>query len=181
MKTSKAVLVCVCLIELTGLVWSQNATLLNSPGRFGPRTGAFATRAPAMGAVAATLSGTSILFREQFNLTITNYDQSTSDVVACEAHITTSDTNGYFYDDAAVIATKSGSTYTCDVPVLTLWTLQDPTTDSISACVRVSFVEGITVGPKSKVEQVRRQKLPCLNLSVPTNDQTVTTTLSLSM
>lgn len=183
MRMRQLMVASVCLIGLTQLGWSQDRASSEKgiPGYLDPRTGTFTARIPAK-AAAAVYSGTSLLFREQFNITITNYDQNTADTVACSADIYEyDDANGEFYDSASVIATKSGSTYTCDVPVLTLWTLQTPTTDSISACVDVSFYEGFTIGPANAAEVVREQDPPCLTLSVPTNDQTVITTLSLSM
>jgi len=186
MKASKAILVCVCLIGLTQLVWSQNqgfpASRDGGIARYlDSRAGMLTPQAQRAADASPELTGTSILFREQFNVTVTNDDQSTSDAVTCVLEISTEDYNGYFDDTARVFATRSGSTYTCDVPVLALWTLQTPTTDSIYACLKVSFAEGITVGPNSTAYIVRHQEYPCQTLSVPGNDQTVITTVSVTM
>jgi hypothetical protein len=189
MKTSKMVLVGVFLIALTQLAWSQNKGLIaphqkGIDGYLDPRTGAFTPRTQNSGVKAEAspdFTGTSIVFREQFNITITNDDQSTSDLVSCQAHIfSVGDPNSWF-DKAVIVATRSGSTYTCDVPVLASWTLQNPGSDTISACVKISFNQGFTVGPNSTVQTIRQQNPPCLTLSVPANGSTVVNTMSLTM
>jgi len=189
MKRRSAILFCLCLVGLAQLVWSQNRAARVShekgiPGYLDPRTGKFTTRVDdsALNAAKPELTGTTILFREQFNITITNYDQSSSDAVACEATIDSDDDpNGDFYEDAMVFATRSGSTYTCDVPILAQWTLQTPGSDTIYAYVYVDFLKGVTIGPASTYFEVRESDQPRFALPVPSNGQTVVTNLGFIM
>ena len=189
MRLSKALFVCVCLVGLTQLVWSQNNGLGIShgkgiPGYLDPRTGKFTTQTQNHGgnAEANPDTGTAVLFREQFNITITNYDQPTTGLVACNANISTDDSGtGIWYDEAAIVATKSGSNYSCDVPILTSWTLANPGSDTIYACVKVNFIQGFSNNGATALESFRDQEPPCMSLSVPGNGQTVKTNVSLTM
>jgi len=188
MRVSKTVFLCACLVVLTQLVWSQNKGIGafqedGIPGFLNPHTGKFTTRAQESGVKAhPQLSGTSLFFREQFNITITNYDQPSSALVVCEASISTyDDANGEFDDDATVTATLSGNTWTCDVPVLTLWTLQTPNSDSLNACVYVTVIEPFSVGSVSQAVNVRDSDQPCQTLGVPANGQTVVNSLTFQL
>jgi len=190
MRLSKALFVCVCLVGLTQLVWSQSNSFGAShgkgvPGYLDPRTGKFTTQVQNHGGDTGANpdAGTAVLFREQFNITITNYDQPTTNVlVVCSANISSyGDPNGYYYDDASIVATQSGKNYTCDVPILTSWTLQNPGSDTITAYVTVDFVQVFTLNGTSAIESIRRQEPPYMTLPVPQNGHTVITTLNLTM
>jgi len=191
MRLSIALFVCVCLVGLTQLVWSQNNGLGIShgkgiPGYLDPRTGKFTTQVQNHGgdAVANPETGTAILFREQFDITVDNLDQPTKNVlVVCEADIGTYDSGSgtSWYDSASIVATLSGSNYTCDVPILTSWTLASPGSDTITACMHVEFIQAYSVGGVSAAEDFRDQEPPCLSLPVPANGHTVTTDVGLTM
>lgn len=189
MTLGKMGLVCVCFVGLTQLLWSQNPVIGENhekgiPGHLDPRTGMFTARVQhpvANEAGGPPLSGTSVLFREQFNFTISNLDYAPS-LVVCEAYIyENGDANGEFYDDAVIFATKNGNTYTCNVPVLTQWILQTPTTDTIYAYTYVYFEQGVTIGSAPAYLQVRESEQPSMQLSVPSNGSTVVNTISVTM
>jgi len=187
MRMSKVVLVCICLVGSTQLVRSQDKGIgafqdKGIPGFLNPHTGTFTTRAPGSnGGQISSLTGTPILFREQFNITITNYDQPSNSLVVCDAHISTSDANSGFYDSATVTATSSGNTWTCDVPVLTYWTLQTPGSDTVTACVDVSILQLFTLGSVTEAESGRESEQPCLTLAQPGNTQTVVTNFTFEL
>jgi len=190
MKISKAVFICVCLAGLTQLVWSQNRSSeafqdKGIPGYLNPRTRTFTTQAQDSGVkqeATAGFTGTPIFFREQANITITNYDQPTSGVTICRAQISSiSDANIGFSDSQSVTASLSGNTWTCDVPVLSLWTLQTPTTDSLSLCVSIEIVQLYTLGSFTTAESARESSQPCLTLPMPANAQTVVTNFTFQL
>jgi hypothetical protein len=187
MRISKAVFVCVCLVGLTQLVWSQNKGIgafqeKGIPGYLNPHTGTFTTRAQGSGVkpqdCTGTCTGTGVFFREQFNITITNYDQPPSALVVCSANISSNDANEGFFDTQTVTATLSGNTWTCDVPILTYWTLKTPATDTVFACVDVSIFQLFTVGSVTQAEDARDSSQPCLDLPQPGAGATVITQLT---
>ena len=190
MRMSKAIFVCVCLVGLTQLVWSQNKDLgafqeKGIPGYLNPRTGTFTTRTQRSAVtpgVTPDFSGTPIFFREQANITITNYDQPSNVLVVCHADIDSfSDANSGWFDSADVVATASGNTYTCNVPILTLWTLQTPTTDRLQLCVSVDIIQVFTLGSVSSPQSTRSSQQPCLDLAQPANGQTVVTSFTFQL
>jgi len=141
------------------------------PGFYNPATGEFTTHvassATPQSDAQAALTGTSLFFREDFQIKIWNYDQSTSAQVSCTASIETADTNGVFEDSYTVPAVLSGQNWTCDVPVLTLWTLQNPGADAMSAVVSVE-INGVSSGTGPA-----RVSTQSFSLTVPGNTQTV--------
>jgi hypothetical protein len=188
MRMSKAIFVCVCLVGLTQPLWSQNKILgaaqeKRIPGYLDPRTGAFTTRIQHSGASAEVKPGvtTTVLFREQFNITITNDDQSSSAIASCGASIDTEDSLGFYEDDATIVATKTAGGWTCDIPVLTSWTLATAGSDQINACVHVDVFVPITVGSITEAVDARESTPPCLTLAVPANDATVVNAISMTL
>jgi hypothetical protein len=175
MRMSHAFLVCVCLLGATQLAWSQTKAAA-IPGYYNPTTGEFTTHIassarPQPNAEAA-LTGTSIFFREEFNITISNYDQPTTAQAVCIVTMYSfGDSNGStFGETASTPATLNGNTWTCDVPVLTLWTLQTPTTDSISATVAVDIYSSNSTVPGGLL--LMRESSQSMTLAQPGNTQT---------
>ena len=190
MTLSKAIFVCACVAGLTQFLWSQNSGFGIShekgiPGYLDAQSGKFSTQIQGSGGHAAAtpeLTGTPVFFREQFNITISNFDQPSNALAVCYAEISTfDDANGAFDDSASVTATLSGGTWTCDVPILTLWTLKTPGSDSISACVHVSIFQAYSVGSATEAVDSRDSSQPCLTLSVPANGQTVVNTSTFNL
>jgi hypothetical protein len=193
MRTSKLIFACLCLAGLTQLVWSQNKTVEAAhgvhgrgiPGYLDPQTRNFTTKAEGSGAgaqgdSAAPLSGTPILFRETFNFTIAALDIPPSAVIFCYASIDTSDTNGSFYESNTTVATRNGNSATCSVNLLSNWTLQNPTTDTISAFYEAYAEQAVPVGSYTEVIE-RYGYGPGLTLPVPANTQTVVNPVSVTM
>lgn len=185
MNSLKTFALCVVLFTLAPSLWSQNTWTQRSfggsqekgiPGYLDPKTGTFTAKANRE--TSTPTSGTPIFFREQFNVTIDNFDQSTSDLVVCDAHIETFDSTGDWYDDAVSVATKNGNNFTCTVPILTQWTLLSPTSDTITACVTVTFIQNYTLGGVTQPNTARSSAPPCLTLPVPANGTTVNNSLT---
>lgn len=185
MRLPHALLLCVCLLGVTQLTWSQTkATAI--PGYLNPSTGTFTTRVSSSATpqpdAEAALAGTGIFFREQFNITITNYDQPTSDLVACEVSMSsTGDSNSsYFHELEVVPATASGGNWTCSVPVLTLWTLQTPGSDSIYATVSVYIYAPGQTAVDGLLPSLRESDQSMI-LTQPGNTQTVMNNVSFQL
>jgi len=184
MRISKLIFVCVCLIGLTQIGWSQNQHLGASKqshgvaGYLDPRTGTFTTKAQISGATADASEElppalTTILARLIFNITIQYNDQPTNATTACTVTLSTSDSSGLFYDESATsIATKNGTA--CTVTLLFSWALASPTTDQISVDYRVESFQAITVGATTTPEVLRSADHTILPLAVPMNGQTIT-------
>jgi hypothetical protein len=172
MRMPQAFFVCVCLLGVTQLAWSQSQNKVPAiPGYYDPLTGQFTTHIASGAAhtdAQAALTGTSTFFREDFQVKIWNYDQLTDAQVTCSAVITTVDTNGLFEDSYSVPSVSSGGSWTCDVPVLTLWTLQNPDTDVLHASVSVTINGGSGFCCAST-----RTSSQSFSLTVPGNTQTI--------
>lgn len=186
MKMPQTVLVCLCLLGATQLAKSQvkQSAAHTIPGFLDPATGKFTTRiAPNVHKNDAAATGTSIFFREDFQISISNYDQPGTTAV-CEVSMSSyGDTIGVYYsEDESVAATAVGGGFTCDVPILTLWTLQTPTTDGIDAYVSVTIYTPGQTSPTTLAPTVYRsstQSLP--SLTQPTNGQTVVQTINFQL
>jgi hypothetical protein len=190
MRSSKLTFICVCLMGLTQLVLGQDQTVQQRAhrhrirGYLDPQTGVFTARAEHSGPGGsgdAPLSGTPILFRETFDFTISAGDIPAAAVIFCYANISTNDTNGDFYGDNSVVATRSGSNATCTVPILVSWTLVNPTTDMIDAEYDAYSDQGIAIGGGDTEYAERYGERPDLSLPVPANTQTVTNDVSITM
>jgi hypothetical protein len=188
MRMSKAIFVCVCLVGLTQLVWSQNKDIgafqqKGIPGYLNPRTGTFTTRTQGSAVTPGgdgQFPGTAIFFREQANITIQNFDQPTNALAVCHVDISSSTEFGWF-DSADVSATSTANGWTCNVPVLTLWTLVTPNTDKLTLCVSVDILQVFTLGSVSQAVSARTSSQPCLSLSQPANAQTVVNTFTFQL
>ena len=172
MRMPHAFLVCVCLLGATQLTWSQTKAAV-IPGYYNPTTGDFSTHiassATAQPDVQAALTGTSIFFREDFPIKITNYDQPASAQVVCSVTLILEGDANPFSEIAQAPAAYSGGTWSCDVPVLTLWTLKTPGTDAIIASVSVTIYSQIS----PTAPTILRESTQSFSLTVPANTATV--------
>ena len=185
MKVTQAFVVWLCLLGATQLAWSQvkEPAAHAIPGYLDPKTGKFTTQitpgATAQPDAQAAATSTSVFFREQFNIAIANYDQSSGSTVVCSVEMSSyGDAAGDYEESASVTATATGNGFSCDVPVLTLWTLQTPTTDTISASITVSLYSGSS---PSLASLTSRSSTRSLTLTQPGNTQTVINTINISL
>jgi hypothetical protein len=184
MRISKLIFVCVCLVGLTQLVWSQNQHLTGGlgrqahgiPGYLDPRTGTFTTRAQSAGVppdaseeLVPTL--TSIYARYVFTFSFKN-DQPTSATTSCTVDISTSDSSGLFYDESASALAASNRT-SCTVTILFLWYLASPTTDQVFVQYHIASFQSVTVGGTATVQDFRAADHSIAPLAVPANGQTI--------
>jgi hypothetical protein len=184
MKMPQAFLVCACLLGATQLAWGQTAkpSVPQIPGYLDPTTGKFTTQVASNATVQpqAALSGTSVFFREDFQVSIANFDQPTNSQVVCSVTmLSTSDSNGVFEELYSVPGTQTGSGWYCEVPVLTLWTLKTPATDTISASVAVTIYSQYS--PTTTPEVYRQSTQSLGTLSVPANTQTIVNSVSFQL
>jgi hypothetical protein len=171
MKMLQTILVCFCFLGAAQLASSQTKPA-SIPGFYNPATGKFTTHIESNAKAQPDAStGTNIFFREQFNITITNYDQPSSYQAVCTVTLASDDEGGYS-ETAAIPATASGGSWTCVVPILTLWKLQTPTTDSIYASVSVDIYSP-TATPVAGYIPVYRESTQSLSLTQPGNAQTI--------
>jgi hypothetical protein len=171
MRMPSAFLACVCLLGTMQPARSQTKAAA-IPGYLNPATGEFTTHvaSSATPTPQVSLTGTSVFFREDFPITITNYDQPANAQVVCSVSmLTVADANGLFSDGASVAATSSGGGWTCDVPVLTLWTLKTPATDTITGSVTVAIYTQTSAAGLA----ITRESSQSFSLTVPANTATV--------
>ncbi len=180
MRISKLIFVCICLIGITQLVWSQNQHVGAAkqshgiPGYLDPQTGTFTTKAqPSETAEEPPTTFTTILARLVFNFTIAPNDQPTTATTSCTVTLTTTDSSGLVYDESATaIATNNGTA--CKVTVLFSWSLASPTQDQIFVDYHIASFQSITVGGTASVQEFRGADHSIPSISVPMNGQTVT-------
>jgi hypothetical protein len=187
MKLSQALIVCVCLLGATQLVKSQvkESAAHGIPGTLDPATGKFTTRLGSANTqtspeVAGSTASTSVLFREDFHISITNYDQSGTTAV-CSVDLTGGDAGGSYEEEASVSAAASGGTFSCDVPILTQWSLQTPTTDSVYAAITVTIYTAGSATGAFGTPTVYRMSTRSLTLTQPGNTQTVVNNVNFTL
>jgi hypothetical protein len=193
MRALRVMFVCMCLVGITQLVWNQDHGVDTGrgtrgqgiPGYLDPRTGTFTTKAQNSVASAKSdsgdpPSGTPILFRETFNFSISALGFPQFAVIFCYASISTTDPDGSYYESSSAVATRSGNSASCSVPLLSNWLLVNPTTDVISANYNVYAEYPIQVGQSTQLVE-RISEPPSVTLPMPTNTQTVTNNVSITM
>jgi hypothetical protein len=188
MNCSKMMLLCICFVAFTPLLWSQNA---NHPmghsrtagvlGYLDPQTGAFrpVQRHPvsedAIAEGTVTITGTFV-----FNFSITlDTPVPSGDIVACYASADT-------YDDiretgldesASVQASVKGSTASCKVTIPYSWLMASPSSDTIELGYTIVIVNpSATLG----LEAATRDSSHSINPAFPVPASGTTTTVSIS-
>jgi hypothetical protein len=190
MKKSSIILASVCLVGLTQLVWSQNASSVGIgqhnqshgvAGFLDPHTGVFTSRAHALQSSEAQepTTPTTVPFEIVVNGAwhLSTVPKST-DIVDCEVHVNLfGDTNNYV-EDAATLATISGSTATCNVLLPVEWTLTNPTTDTFSVDYSISIIRAFTVGSTTTAVAIRSVDVDTFgDQKVPASGAVVTLTV----
>jgi len=184
MRTSKLIFVCVCLVGLAQLGWSESQHLGASkqshgiPGYLDPRTGTFTTKVQSSVVTSdeseepTTL--TTITARLIFNINIVYNDQPSNAITACSVTINEfGDSSGLFYEEeATAIATSNGTA--CKVTILFSWPLANPTQDQISVEYHIDSFQSVTVGGTAVVEPFRSLDHSIPSLPMPSNGQTIT-------
>ncbi len=161
MRMSKLILVCVCLVGLTQLVWSQNSNLSIAPGSrahgvpgyLDPRTGTFTAKVHAdpQASVSPDVTYTVQTGTWEFSLPVTLKTAAQSgDILACEVDLSTYDPLTLDYSERAATSVASpGASATCKVNIPFSWVLTTPTTDTVSISYSVSLIHAYTVGSGS--------------------------------
>lgn len=170
----KRILICACLVGLTQFLWAQHSLHEHLSERHAQGQSSEAKPGP------ENYTGTPILFRETFNFTISAQDVPSNAVIFCYADIySNGDANGEFREYSTMVATRSGTTASCSLPLLATWTLQTPTTDTITAYWGAYAEQSVQVG--SYVDVIYREtEQPDISLLMPVNTQTVTNTVNIT-
>jgi len=179
MRMAKLMLVCICLAGLTQLVWSQNGTISKPgeraergiPGFLDPRTGMFTARVQSQEPTADVTPDTAALtdYTGTWTFTIDITVSSAipaSAVIACDAQLSVDDisisagpSNGTYFEHQGVLATGSGGSRTCVIPLHYSWYLYNAGatgTDTVVYSYNVTAVEAIPVGSTTEVVELRR-------------------------
>jgi hypothetical protein len=177
LRLTYALTVGSCLLAAAQLALSQTKPA-SIPGFYNPITGEFTTRVtshakPAASPAAAT-TGTTILFTEDFPITITSKDQPSTATVVCTVSLAGEEIGtgqpSAHSEIASSLATNSGGTWSCDVPILASWVLQNPTTTLVSAGVTVAFYSGTSV---TSLPGLIRESIQNVPVTLPANSATV--------
>jgi len=150
-KMSKTICLCVCLVGLTQLGWSQVNSRSDHgiPGYLDPKTGTFTTKVqtPEGDPVTPTyLYGEYVI-----NLAATvNTHIPSGGVVSCNFTVSEfGDSNGSYTEYEAAVATGSGTSWKCSITIPYAWLLGTPGTDTISVSYTIGIDEAFTVGSAS--------------------------------
>jgi len=182
---SKIILVCVCLVGLTQLVWSQNSNLSavpggrahGVPGYLDPQTGTFTTKVQAAQSSetpAVTYVERSGTWEIELTITLTTKPAS-GDIVTCSAEADVYDPNSiYWQENGGTVASVSGGTATCTVSLPYLWWLTSPipTDELVGIYYEVDLLHVITVGTTSEIVSTRKNQHTYGYLAVPANGAT---------
>ncbi len=185
MKTTKLVFAIACVLGLVASSFAQNAGTKKSPGILGyldPKTGVFRTL-PTPVTDSAEPAATTV-FGGTFVVTFTITVKSaiaTSAKISCSVTASLIDaetTNpSIIEEEAAVVATRSGSTATCTVTIPYSWNLATGSTDKVT--LAYSLVAPVEATATTAFPQ-RLSTQDIATISVPANgkttDETVTAT-----
>lgn len=185
MSMSKVIFVCVCLVGLTQLVWSQSGgsdAVLGGrargvPGYLDPRTGTFTAKVQVDPQVVENpdLIGAGGTWNIELNIALVTKPAGT-DTVVCEASLDVSDTYPSFgyEEDSVAIAKVSGSSATCTVTIPYLWYLSTPKTDTVTISYDVSLYHVFAIGAVNQANITRRTDHTVGSVAVPANGATTT-------
>jgi hypothetical protein len=184
MKMLRVIFVSVCLVGLTQLLWSQNASVDMArhtqshgvPGYLDPRTGIFTTRAqaaPAEGAQEPTVTAVPFEVKVDGVWHLSTIPKA-GDIVSCQASLSVFDAANSYFENAASIATISGANATCNVLLPVEWTLATPNTDTFSVSYRISIVRAIAVGSTTNVVDIRDVDVTLPSQAVPSSGAIIT-------
>lgn len=177
------VLVCICFAVLTQPAWGQFRTqnralpghLNNGAARPAPNV---IEDNPDVGQAALTTFGGSFVFK--FTITVKSTNLGT-DTIACSANLEVFDENlttfvlsGSYTEEAAVAATRSGSTATCTVTIPYSWSLANGSTDTVSLSYGIEAPASASNPPLPN--RINARSLASIH--VPANGATTTVTVT---
>jgi hypothetical protein len=134
LKSTKRILVGVCLFVLSISAWSQNLNrppVPGIPGYLDPRTGAFRPMPVVTDSEDPTPFVTPTTGKIVLTLTVALVSTfPTTEAFSCGLTATASDTSGLtFIDSELIAATKAGGNLTCTITLNYSWALATPTVD----------------------------------------------------
>ena len=180
-RISMMVLGCICFAALTQPIWGQVGA--QNP-RAVPRhlTAGTTNRAPMvvednLDLALASLTTFGGTFAFKFTITVKSTNLG-SDAIICSAFADVDDINnttgassGFYIEEAAVLATRSGSTATCTVNIPYSWGLANGGTDAVSLGYTIDAATQ-TAGSFGVPSRVNSHDLA--SIKVPTNGTTTT-------
>jgi len=189
MRIGKLLLVCVCLVGLTQLVWSQDSSVLKAgergiPGFLNPKTGTFTAKVQRPEATAPAVTSTVYYgtYQVYIHLTVSS-DIPSNAVITCSAHLYVSDygsnpPNGsYDEDGGVVVANRSGTTASCLVPIDYSWSLSNGSTDTFTVSYDIYALVNVPVGSTNNVVSARHSGFTWgTTPKIPTSASTTTAT-----
>jgi hypothetical protein len=138
MKMMRLFIAISCLLGLVASGFAQNVHSKTTPGILGfldPKTGAFRVlpNPDADDSDASPPAATTGKFVFSFTITVSS-SISASAKIGCSATTTLIDvsTSNFFEEEAAVLATRSGSTATCTVTIPYSWNLKSASSDKVT-------------------------------------------------
>jgi hypothetical protein len=159
MRMSRMILVCICLVGFSSVLWAQqkkqDASEKGVLGYFNPKTGQFTVLAkrPVQNidaVVPGAVTPTTGLFQITFVITIvTKLPPNT--VIGCEMDVNEFPdaepfTDPSYFETAKATASVSGSTATCTATMNYSWTLADPGSDDVTLTWSIAAFDAATVG-----------------------------------
>jgi len=180
---SKMIFVCVCLVGLTQLGWSQGFVQAKGiPGFLNPKTGTFTTRTQGNGplqnpdAMPDTLTEYAGTWTVKIAMTVSSTIPSGA-AVFCSADLSLVGTDNY-YESAVAQASVSKGSGSCTLTMPYAWFLANEPSDSIYVHYSVNIIQGFTVGPATAAESIRETDSTLYgSFSVPANGKLTTTNI----
>lgn len=183
MKILKAVCICICLVGLTQLVWSQDKKVASThqkgiPGFLDPQTGEFKARlqspTESLGALSPTTPPSTGTLGIVLTVTIKSANVPSNAVIACTLNASTFDDTGDIfksYSDTATgfVLRGSGSTVNCAATIPYSWPLGTPTSDTVSLDWEATIVEAGSVGSVQETFPARTSAQTIGTFPIPTN------------
>jgi hypothetical protein len=180
MKTTKLFLVIACVMGIVGSCLAQNAQSRKSPGILGyldPKTGVFRTLPmPDTDSTDVPLAATTGKFVFNYTITVAGTIAATAKI-GCIATASLVDvaTSNLIEEEAAVVATRSGTSATCTVTIPYSWNLGSAGSDKVS--LSFSIQAPVEASATTAFPQ-RLSTQGIASISVPANGSTTTETIT---
>jgi hypothetical protein len=185
MSKSKMILVSLCLMALSQLVWSQNASTRSRgiPGYLDPSTGMFTAKAqPAeVGDVEPPVALTEYYGKWTVTLTIqVSTTPASGDIIGCEADLEVSAAPyGYSEGASGVSSAVKNGVATCTLAMPYAWYISTPVTDdSVFVSYTISLNHVFTQGSLSESRPDRTTSHTIGSFAMPAPGAQTTTTAS---
>ena len=180
MKVLRLSLAIACLVGIVGTSFAQNVGNRKPQGILGvldPRTGVFHTLpSVADSADAQPLIATTGKFVVNFTITVAATIASTAKI-ACVVNASTADaaSGNFVQEEAAALATRSGSTATCTVNIPYSWNLSSASIDKVTLTYSIEAPVEATA-TTAFPQRMSTQSLA--TIAVPTSGTTTTETVT---